>query len=268
MEFEELLNEYNNGNLSINEVKRQITSFYIHNVGKNIAKLDINRRLRKGIPEVIFAANKNYSDITKIIASMLGKNQTIVVSKIQKEHIKKIIDFVKKKDFYFEIGKSSSTILLSTIATIKCHSYKIGVISGGSSDIGIAEEARLMAKAMNCESIISYDVGIAGIHRVFPSLEKMMSENVQAIVVVAGMEGALASLVSSCVNVPVIGVPTSVGYGFGSHGIAALSSMLQSCALGLTVVNIDNGIGAGSFAALIANRMNYMEKLNKSGNLL
>jgi len=261
MDFEELLNEYNNGNLSIKELKRQITSSYIHNVGKNIAKLDINRRFRKGIPEVIYAANKEYSDIAKIISKVLGKNKTIVVSKIRKEHIKKIIDFVKKKNFYFEIGKSSSTILLSTIATIKCHSYKIGVISGGTSDIGIAEEARLMAKAMNCESIISYDVGIAGIHRVFPTLEKMMSENVQAIVVVAGMEGALASLVSSCVNVPVIGVPTSVGYGFGSHGIAALSSMLQSCALGLTVVNIDNGIGAGSFAALIANRMSNMEKI-------
>jgi pyridinium-3,5-biscarboxylic acid mononucleotide synthase len=192
---------------------------------------------------------------------VLDKNKTIVVSKIRNEHIKKIIDFVKKKNFYFEIGKSSSTILLSTIATIKCHSYKIGIISGGTSDIGIAEEARLMAKAMNCESIISYDVGIAGIHRVFPTLEKMMSENVQAIVVVAGMEGALASLVTSCVNVPVIGVPTSVGYGFGSNGIAALSSMLQSCALGLTVVNIDNGIGAGSFAALIANRMSKIEKI-------
>jgi NCAIR mutase (PurE)-related protein len=268
MEFEELLNEYNNGNLSINELKRHITSFYIHNVGKNIAKLDINRRIRKGIPEVIFAANKDYSDITKIISDILGKNKTIVISKIQKKHIRKIIDFVKRKNLYFEIGKSSSTMLLSTIATIKCHSYKIGIISGGTSDIGIAEEARLMAKAMNCESIISYDIGIAGIHRVFPTLEKMMSENVQAIVVVAGMEGALASLVSSCVNVPVIGVPTSVGYGFGSHGIGALSSMLQSCALGLTVVNIDNGIGAGSYAALIANRMSNIEKIsNKSGNL-
>lgn len=116
-----------------------------------------------------------------------------------------------------------------------------------------------MAKAMNCDSIISYDVGIAGVHRVFPTLEKMISENVQAIVVVAGMEGALASLVSSCVNVPVIGVPTSVGYGFGSNGISALSSMLQSCALGLTVVNIDNGIGAGACAALIANRMSDMK---------
>jgi NCAIR mutase (PurE)-related protein len=260
MDFEELLNEYNNGNISINEFKKYITTFYIQNVGKNIAKLDINRNFRKGIPEVIFSAGKNYSDITRIISNVLGKNRTIVISKIQEEHIKKIKFFVKKKNFYFEMGKNSSTMLISTNSSFHFNTYKIGIISGGTSDIGIAEEARLMAKAMNCDSIISYDVGIAGIHRVFPTLKKMLLENVQAIVVVAGMEGALASLVSSCVNIPVIGVPTSVGYGFGSHGVAALSSMLQSCSIGLSVVNIDNGIGAGAYAALIANRISNLGK--------
>jgi NCAIR mutase (PurE)-related protein len=108
---------------------------------------------------------------------------------------------------------------------------------------------------MGCEAILNYDVGIAGIHRLFPAIREMINENVDAIVVVAGMEGALASVVSSMVNIPVIGVPTSVGYGFGSDGIAALASMLQSCTFGLAVVNIDNGIGAGAFAASIANRM-------------
>jgi len=255
MELEDLLNQYNNGNISINDVKRRIAFSYICNVGNNIAKLDINRKYRKGIPEVIYAANKDYIDIEKIILNLLKKNKTIVVSKVKKEHIKKLENFVKKRNLYVEIGRSSSTIFISKISKFKFHYYKIGIISGGTSDIGIAEESRLMAKAMNCDSIISYDIGIAGIHRVFPTLEKMISENVQAIVVIAGMEGALASLVCSCVNVPVIGVPTSVGYGLGSNGIAALSSMLQSCALGLSVVNIDNGIGAGSFAALIANRM-------------
>lgn len=96
---------------------------------------------------------------------------------------------------------------------------KIGILAAGTSDIGIAEEARLVAKAMGCETILSYDVGIAGIHRVFPAVEEMMSDKVSAIVVVAGMEGALASVVSSMVNIPVIGVPTSVGYGFGSDGV-------------------------------------------------
>ena len=266
MDFEELLKEYNNGNISINELKRYITTSYIQNVGKNIAKLDINRSFRKGIPEVIFAAGKNSSDINRIISNVLGKNRTVVISKIQKEHIKKIKAFVNKKKFYLEIGKNSSTMLISTNTSFQFNTYKIGLISGGTSDIGIAEEARLMAKAMNCDSIISYDVGIAGIHRVFPTLEKMLLENVQALVVVAGMEGALASLISSCVNIPVIGVPTSVGYGFGSHGIAALCSMLQSCSIGLTVVNIDNGIGAGAYAALVANRISNLEKPTKFQN--
>ena len=113
-----------------------------------------------------------------------------------------------------------------------------------------------MCVSMNCEAVCSYDVGVAGIHRVLPVLKDFVKKEVDAIIVVAGMEGALATLVSSSVDVPVIGVPTSVGYGYGEKGVATLASMLQSCSLGLAVVNIDNGIGAGSMAASIANRIN------------
>jgi NCAIR mutase (PurE)-related protein len=128
-------------------------------------------------------------------------------------------------------------------------------MAAGTSDIGVAEEARLVAKAMGCKAMASYDVGIAGMHRLFPALKEMMSQNVGAIVVVAGMEGALASVVASMVDIPIVGVPTSIGYGFGANGMAALASMLQSCTLGLAVVNIDNGVGAGAYAASIARRM-------------
>jgi NCAIR mutase (PurE)-related protein len=128
-------------------------------------------------------------------------------------------------------------------------------MAAGTSDIGVAEEARLVAKAMGCDSIVSYDVGIAGIHRLFPELREMISRRVGSIVVAAGMEGALASVVASMVDVPVVGVPTSVGYGFGGSGVGALASMLQSCTLGLAIVNIDNGVGAGAYAASIAKRM-------------
>ena len=116
------------------------------------------------------------------------------------------------------------------------------------------EEAKLMCESMNCECITSYDIGIAGLHRTFPILKEFVKKDVDVIIVAAGMEGALASVVSSMVNVPVVGVPTSVGYGYGEKGIAALASMLQSCSLGLSVVNIDNGIGAGAVAAKIANQ--------------
>jgi hypothetical protein len=131
----------------------------------------------------------------------------------------------------------------------------IGIVAAGTSDIGVAEEARLVAEAMGCNSIVSYDVGIAGMHRLFPEIKEMVTKRAGAIVVVAGMEGALASVVASMVDVPVIGVPTSIGYGFGANGVAALASMLQSCTLGLAVVNIDNGVGAGAYAASIARKM-------------
>jgi NCAIR mutase (PurE)-related protein len=110
-----------------------------------------------------------------------------------------------------------------------------------------------MCEAMNCKCYCSYDVGVAGIHRVLPVLKEFIKNEVDSIIVVAGMEGALATFVSSSVDIPVIGIPTSVGYGYGEKGVAALASMLQSCALGLAVVNIDNGIGGGAIAASIAN---------------
>ena len=139
--------------------------------------------------------------------------------------------------------------------TLKNNRGKIGIITAGTSDIGVAEEARLTCEAMHCSTITTYDVGIAGVHRLFPIVKKFIEEDVDAVIVAAGMEGALASVVSSLVSVPVIGLPTSVGYGYGEKGVAALASMLQSCSLGLSVVNIDNGIGAGAVAANIANRV-------------
>ena len=154
-----------------------------------------------------------------------------------------------------ETGKNSSSVLLFKKPN-KFEGGKIGIITAGTSEIGVGEEARLMCEAMNFQCITSYDVGVAGIQRIFPILKKMIEEDVDCIIVAAGMEGALATLVSTMVDIPIIGIPTSVGYGYGEKGIAALASMLQSCSLGLSVVNIDNGIAAGGIAANIANRVN------------
>jgi len=231
-----------------------------------VARLDLNREIRKEIPEVIFAKGKEYADLLKITQAAARKNGTVIVSKVQPEGLLvRVCKALVKAKLEIEVGKKSTTILVSNMSyrhsnnsnasITKEPEGKIGILAAGTSDIGIAEEARLMAKAMGCATLESYDVGIAGIHRLFPALTEMISQKVGAIVVVAGMEGALASVVTSMVNVPVIGVPTSVGYGFGSDGIAALASMLQSCTPGLSVVNIDNGIGAGAFAALISNQL-------------
>jgi len=131
----------------------------------------------------------------------------------------------------------------------------VGIITAGSSDIPVAEEARMVLEFMGFKFTIAYDVGIAGMHRIFPPIREMLEQNVDVIIVVAGMEGTLPGVVSSLVDVPVIGVPTSTGYGLGEKGIGALTTMLQSCSPGLAVVNIDNGFGAASIAALILKRI-------------
>ena len=264
---------YSKGELSIDELQKQISINSIEQVANNVAQLDINREIRKGIPEVIFAKGKEYADLLEITRAAVRRNGRVIVSKVQPEQLLiRLCKALKKVKLEIEIGKKSSTILVWKRSHLFLSSEasgggsrggsggapaggKIGILAAGTSDIGIAEEARLMAKSMGCETIESYDVGIAGIHRLFPALQEMISKNVGAIVVVAGMEGALASVVTSMVNIPVIGVPTSVGYGFGSDGVAALASMLQSCTPGLSVVNIDNGIGAGATAALISNQV-------------
>ncbi len=132
---------------------------------------------------------------------------------------------------------------------------RVGIISAGTSDIPAAEEAALIAEEMGCDVTCIYDVGVAGLHRLIEPLRNLLISGVDAIVVAAGMDGALPSVVAGLVPVPVIGLPTSIGYGMGGKGVAALLSMLQTCAPGLSVVNIDNGVGAGSTAALIANQV-------------
>ena len=129
----------------------------------------------------------------------------------------------------------------------------VGVISAGTSDVPVAQEAALIAEEMGCEVTCIFDVGVAGLHRLLGPLRNLLSKEVDAIIVAAGMDGALPSVVAGLVPVPVIGLPTSIGYGMGGKGVAALLSMLQTCAPGLSVVNIDNGVGAGITAAMIAN---------------
>lgn len=131
---------------------------------------------------------------------------------------------------------------------------RIGILTAGTSDIGVAEEARIVAQEMGCTVYSTYDVGVAGIHRLIEPLKQILSKDVDVVVVVAGREGALASVVSGLVDVPVIAVPTSNSYGFGAKGVSTLMAMLQSCSLGLAVVNIDGGVAAGAMATLIANR--------------
>jgi NCAIR mutase (PurE)-related protein len=255
MDLHTILDKFANGSLNLSDMEKEISIHAIEKIG-DIAKLDLGRETRRGMPEIIFAENKEFKDVIRIALAAIRHNGQTVISRIRKNELSKVSNTLKKKGVVVEVGRNS-TILLASDKSFgrKMTSAKIGIMAAGTSDIGVAEEARLVAKAMGCEAIASYDVGIAGMHRLFPVLKEMAAQNVGAIVVVAGMEGALASVVASAVDTPVVGVPASTGYGFGANGIAALASMLQSCTLGLAVVNIDNGVGAGAYAASIAKRM-------------
>jgi len=253
LELDEILNSLKSGKMTVPNARKLLSLYSLEKI-EDFAKIDTGRKYRHGIPEVIFAEQKQLSEIKKIIQRVLKKSNSILVSRLKKNDYNKILEFSKKNKLKTEIGKNSTSILIYK-KPLKKNKGNVGILTAGTSDIGVAEEARLMCEAMNCQCISSYDVGVAGLHRVIPVLKEFIKKEVDTIIVVAGMEGALATLVSSSVNVPVIGVPTSVGYGYGEKGVAALASMLQSCSLGLAVVNIDNGIGAGAMAASIANRI-------------
>jgi len=251
LDLTRILESLDLGKISVPKAKKLLSLYSIEKI-EDFAKMDISRKLRRGIPEVVFSEKKEFSDLKKIILATMSRTDSVLVSRIHKNHYKKILDFSKKNKLKIKTGKNSTSVLF--FKKLYSTGGKVGILTAGTSDVGVAEEARLMCEAMGCQCICSYDVGIAGIHRLFPIVKKMIHDDVDAIIVVAGMEGALASIISSLVDIPVIGVPSSVGYGYGEKGVAALASMLQSCTLGLSVVNIDNGIGAGAFASNIANR--------------
>ena len=222
----------------------------------DIAKLDILRKMRTGIVEVVFAENKNSEMIIEIIKTFLKTKKFCIISRFT-EHQKEAIykEFGRNNEISLDVNDLAKTIIIKLKTfEFKMTGGKIGIITAGTSDIAVAEEAKIIAQSMGCEVFSSYDLGIAGIHRIFEPLIEMIKEGVHVIIVCAGMEGTLPGVVAALVDVPVIGVPISTGYGLGEKGKGALVTMLQSCSPGLLVVNIDNGFGAGASAALIANQ--------------
>ena len=214
------------------------------------AKVDLHREIRNGVAEVIYGQGKTLEQITGIITSMLEKNtKTILITRLTSiiaENLKSVF-----KMQYFDIARVGIVGDIPEPDGIG----KIVVATGGTSDIPVAEESVLSAEALGNEVIRLYDVGIAGLHRLLAKLDVIMQA--QVIVAVAGMEGALPSVISGLVECPVIAVPTSVGYGTSFGGISALLTMLNSCASGVSVVNIDNGFGGGYLASIINHQKGY-----------
>jgi len=253
--MEEILKQFASGKIDIEEACKELKLEGVRRV-KDFARIDVNRLYRTSIPEIIFAERKNSADVADIAVALATTKNFALISRARAKDVAEIKKLLKKQKDEFEIDYHAvaKTIIVKKRGYEFEKTGKIGLIAAGTADIPIAEEARVVAEACGCEVIKAYDVGIAGIHRLVEPLEAIINEGVAALIVVAGMEGALPSVVASLVNVPVIGVPTSVGYGLGGRGVAALLSMLQSCSPGLAVVNIDNGVGAGTFAAKCACR--------------
>jgi NCAIR mutase (PurE)-related protein len=222
---------------------------------EGFANLDVHRSERTGIPEAILAEGKTHAQVVAAVRRMAEASGVALATRVSDECANAIQRGLGKK---FRVQRNSigrTVVLQKKGAALRGSGGKIAILAAGTSDIPTAEEARVTAEVMGCKVLAHYDVGIAGIHRLLEPLKELLDDNVSVVVVVAGMEGALPSVVRGLVTVPVIGVPTSTGYGYGGHGQAALMTMLQSCAPGLTVVNIDNGFGAGATAALVANQV-------------
>ena len=246
-ETRQMLEKLKNGEISVDEALLKLKTKPFEDIG--YAKVDTHRGIRQGVPEVIFGSGKTPEQITGIIDAMVKNGQkNILITRLdgeKAEEIKKSVGLTYFKDA--KIGLIGEKSKASGIG-------KIVVATGGTSDIPVAEEAAITAETLGNDVLRLYDVGVSGVQRLLANMEMIMDASV--IIAIAGMEGALASVIGGLADCPVIAVPTSVGYGASFNGLSALLSMLNSCASGVSVVNIDNGFGAGDLAHMI----NHMGK--------
>ena len=241
-DIRELLDGVRDGSISVEEAVLKLKTKPFEDIG--YAKVDTHRKLRQGVAEVIYGAGKTTRQIIGI-ADVMKKNgqNLILITRLSKESADAVAEVHPLQ--YFEEARCGVIGDMPKADGLG----KVVVATGGTSDVPVAEEAAVTARVLGNEVVRLYDVGVAGLHRTLAHLEDIMSASV--IIAIAGMEGALASVIGGLADCPVIAVPTSVGYGASFHGLSALLSMLNSCASGVSVVNIDNGFGAGYLASMI-----------------
>ena len=243
IELREMLDGVRSGLVPVDDAVSEIKKLPYKDMG--FAKIDHHRELRTGYPEVVFCQGKTPEQVRLIVSELLNGASNILATRASRE----IYGEVLKVDAGAEYNESARTIVIKRKPENTAGDKIICVVSAGTSDMPVAEEARVTAETLGNQVETLYDVGVAGIHRLLSNTDVLSRANV--IIVVAGMEGALASVVGGLVDKPVIAVPTSVGYGASFGGLSALLTMLNSCASGVGVVNIDNGFGAGYLASLI-----------------
>ncbi len=240
--------------LGLDEAERLIRAALNIEVVEGLVRLDVGRECRRGVPEIILASGKPPSLVVKAAAEMAKRTGKVIVSRAEPIHAELL---VKELGAGFEVEfHEASRLLVAKRSGTKVEDGlgRVGVLAAGTADLAVVEEVEVVAREMGCEVFKALDVGVAGLTRLRDALSMLWDADVDVIVVVAGREGALPSVVAGLVDVPVIGVPTSTGEGVGGRGVAALLSMLQSCSLGVAVVNVDGGVAAGVVASLIARR--------------
>jgi len=240
---------------SSNAIQQKLQDFQENEISSLVEiRPDTAREQRKGVPEIIFGETKDTGQIIAMARALLAGTGRALISRVQPGAIEALQEAFPTCTMRVRKSARSVGIYRSDYEPRRTGGL-VGVICAGTSDVPVADEAAFIVEEMGCSVTCIYDVGVAGLHRLLEPLRNLLSSGVDVIIVAAGMDGALPSVVAGLVPVPVIGLPTSIGYGMGGKGVAALLSMLQTCAPGLTVVNIDNGVGAGITAAMIANRV-------------
>lgn len=241
-EIKKILENVKSGNISVDDALHNLRDLPFEDIG--FAKIDHHRELRTGYQEVIFCSGKTTAQIVQIIGMMFEKNNNILATRANPEVFSEVKKLFPEADY----NETAKTIVIKRTATEYSESY-ISIVTAGTADIPVAEEAAVTAEIFGNRVERIFDVGVAGIHRLYHRLDVIRGGKV--IVAVAGMEGALPSVLGGLVDKPIIAVPTSVGYGANFQGLSPLLTMLNSCAAGVSVVNIDNGFGAGYIASMI-----------------
>lgn len=244
-ELKTLLLSFHRGELTLNEVVEKITLYPFQ--PSSFARLDTHRELRRGFPEVIFGLGKSKEQFAAIFEAMAQRLPLVMATKVSPEQAKEVVASHSAAEYQ----PLARTLVLDKRPPQRPQGL-VAIISAGTSDLPVAEEAAVTARVCRVRLLTFYDIGVAGLHRLVHVLPKL--RRVHACVVVAGMEGALPSVVGGLIPAPIIAVPTSVGYGSHQGGMVPLLTMLNSCVPGIAVVNIDNGFGAAYFAALVAKR--------------
>ncbi|MBU0677385.1 MAG: nickel pincer cofactor biosynthesis protein LarB [Verrucomicrobia bacterium] len=242
MNLSNLLSKVASGELSPEDASAEIRDHGIADLG--FARVDLHRKKRCGMPETIFCEGKTPRQVADIVTALKEAGQHILATRASKQHFDAVVSLHPEAVFH----ESARAITLD-VGPLSEPVGSIAVVSAGTSDQPVAEEAALVAERMGAKVERIYDVGVAGIHRLVHHLDTLKKSS--AVVVVAGMEGALPSVIGGLIDKPVIAVPTSIGYGMNLQGVSALLAMLNSCVPGITVVNVDNGFGAGVAAAMI-----------------